>query len=324
MHQVKRLLFLVFFLVFTSAQAQRPVFSAENCRHVLDGLTSQYDEVNMGAGDMGENDNQVLAFIRENLARGAVRMSGFSVLTDTIFTETLHLHWEPDEVIEEEPVDMDIRGRWIVDIEWPNDETDSQGILRMWIEKTIRDQLLATYYLLDDSITPFQGGALNYKRMLNYYAGKYRRLYAEKTHSIKAEGARGGAFINLYAVEFNPVLFIRVRCVNDMFVTFYVADFRPHYRSTPSYYQQTLNRFNGNPVWLEDMVDEKTITYIKQTIRDKYTLNITDGILDEVIRDHDYRLALTESCIILSFLPYTFSTTAGSEAFQIRIPYPNN
>ena len=207
MHQVKRLLFLVFFLVFTSAQAQRPVFSAENCRHVLDGLTSQYDEVNMGAGDMGENDNQVLAFIRENLARGAVRMSGFSVLTDTIFTETLHLHWEPDEVIEEEPVDMDIRGRWIVDIEWPNDETDSQGSLRMWIEKTIRDQLLATYYLLDDSITPFQGGALNYKRMLNYYAGKYRRLYAEKTHSIKAEGARGGAFINLYAVEFNPVLF---------------------------------------------------------------------------------------------------------------------
>lgn len=318
---MRKLFLLASIILFPlSAQAQQPVFKRENCRPVMDRLTSQYDEVNMDPGEMDSNDNKVVAFMRKTLADESGQMDGFSVYTDTVFTNTLHLHWDAGEVMDE-PWDMYVRGRWIVDIEWPSAKADPYRLLRLWIEKTIREQVLSTYYILNETIVPFPGGVSQYEPMLNYYAGKYRRLYRDKTLAEKKKGERDGVFTELYAVEFNPVLFIRVRCINASYVTFYVADFTPHYRSTPSYYQQTLNRFNGKPVWLEDIVSEEKIAYIKQTIRDKYAPFEADGNLDDVIRDHTYCLALTESGITLSFLPYTFSITAGSEAFQYSFLY---
>lgn len=157
--------------------------------------------------------------------------------------------------------------------------------------------------------------------MLDYYAGKYRKLYREQTLAQREVNEWEGAFTQLYQVEFNPTLVIWLRCLNAKYATFYVADFRPAYRSGPEYRMHTINRYNGKEVWLEDIVSEEKMDYIKKAIRDKYSPFESDGNLDDVIRDHQYCLALTESRIVLSFRRYTFSITAGSEAFQVMFPY---
>lgn len=300
-------------------QAQRPVFKPENSRPVLDRLTYQFERKNLESGNMDEDLDKVAAYIKETLAEKVSAMDGFTVHSDTVVTPILHLHFDEEEILYE-ACDWDLQGHWLVDVEWPSAEQDPNLIMRKWISDVIRGQLEATFKG-SARIVPFPGGSAEYRPMLDYYAGKYRRYWRDKKLEQKKAGEYDGPFAWWYFYEFNPVLFIRVRCISPQYVTFYVADLRPGYRISPSYYQQTLNRDNGKPGWLEDWVTEEKIRYIKQTIRDKCEPIEAEANLDDVIRNHDYCLAFTETGITLSFLPYTFNVIAGDEAFQYSFTY---
>ena len=273
----------------------------------------------MDPGEMDENDAVVLSYMRKVKA-SSPSIEGITPFSGVIRTGSVHLHWDADEEMEEEALDMSVSGRWNYDIEWPSDDIDPHLLLRRWINSTIRAQLEDTFSG-DCKVVPYPGGSKEFQPMMDYYAGKYRKLYRECTLATRKENEWEGAFRQLYQVEFNPTLVIWLRCINAKYATFYVADFRPAYRSGPEYRMHTINRYTGKEVWLEDLVTEDKIACIKKAIRDKYSPFESDGNLDEVIRDHDYCLALTESGIVISFRRYTFSITSGSEAFQVSFNY---
>lgn len=299
-------------------RAQNPVFVDKANRSVLDQLTFQFSPDDMDPGEMDERDNEVLTYMRNVMASHCAPIEGFSVYADSVYTDTVHLHWDAGEVMDE-TYDMDVIGRWIYDIEWPSDEVDPRYFVRNWIEEVVRGQMKSTFGK-GGNIVPFPTERPLFAPMMAHYANQYVRLYRNATQANHDEGEREGAFTKLYQVDFNPVLFIRVRSINEQYITFYVSDFQPGYRSTPSYYQQTLNRSTGKPIWLEDIVGEGQLLHIKQVIRQNENIE-SDADLDEVIRNHDYALALTDSGIIVSFFPYTFSITVGSDAFQVLLRY---
>ena len=301
-----------------AASAQRPVFHIS--RPFLDNLSAQFGGDKMDPGEMDENDDAVLAHMRRVKERKSPSIEGFSTYKGSVRTKSLHLHWDADEEMEEEALDINVSGRWNYDIEWPSDDIDPHLLLRRWINNTIRTQLDDTFSG-DCKVVPYPGGSKEFQPMMDYYAGKYRKLYRECTLATREENEWEGAFRQLYQVEFNPTLVIWLRCMNAKYATFYVADFRPAYRSGPEYRMHTINRYNGKEVWLEDIVSAEKIDYIKKAIRDKYSPFESDGNLDDVISDHEYCLALTESGIVISFKRYTFSITAGSESFQVIFPY---
>ncbi len=300
-----------------ATMAQRPVF--HTARPFLDNLTEQFGGENMDPGEMDENDAAVLSYMRKVKA-ASPSVEGFTPFTGVIRTGNVHLHWDADEEMEEDALDMNVSGRWNNDIEWPSDDIDPHLILRRWINSTVRTQLEDTFGG-DCKVVSYPGGSKEFQPMMDYYAGKYLKLYRAQTLATREEDEWDGAFRQLYQVEFNPTLVILLRCMNAKYATFYVSDFRPAYRSGPEYRMHTINRYNGKEVWLEDIVSEDKIDYIKKVIRDKYSPFESDGNLDDVVRDHEYCLALTESGIVISFRRYTFSITAGSEAFQVLFSY---
>lgn len=316
---IQRFLLTLAFCLFVplATMAQRPVF--HTTRPFLDNLTEQFGGEKMDPGEMDENDAAVLSYMRKVKVMSP-SVEGFTQFSGVIKTGKVHLHWDADEEMEEDALDMNVSGRWNYDIEWPSDDIDPHLLLRRWINNTIRTQIEDTFGG-DCKVVPYPGGSKEFQPMMDYYAGKYRKLYREQTLATREENEWEGAFRQLYQVEFNPTLVIWLRCLNAKYATFYVADFRPSYRSGPEYRMHTINRYNGKEVWLEDIVSAERIDYIKKTIRDRYAPFESDGNLDGVIRDHEYCLALTESGIVLSFKRYTFSITAGSEAFQVFFKY---
>lgn len=273
----------------------------------------------MGSGEMDENDDTVLSYMKLVKGNKSSSIYGFTSFRGSLLTKSIHLHWDEGDSMEK-AYDMIVSGRWNYDIEWPSDDIDPHLLLRRWIENTIRTQLEDTFYG-DCTVLPYPGAPNEFQPMMDYYADKYRKFYYVRTLAQRKENEWNGAFIRLYKIEFNPTLVIWLRCLNDWYATFYVADFRPSYRSGPEYRMHTINRHSGNEVWLEEIVSVEKIEFIKESIREQFAPFESYGYLDDVICDHQYCLALTESGIVLSFKRYTFSITAGSDSFQVHFPY---
>ena len=90
-----------------AASAQRPVFHIS--RPFLDNLSAQFGGDKMDLGEMDENDDAVLAHMRRVKERKSPLIEGFSTYRGSVRTKSLHLHWDADEEMEEEALDMNVR-----------------------------------------------------------------------------------------------------------------------------------------------------------------------------------------------------------------------